>query len=167
MRMSISWASRWGLGSMLCCRATPRRCSDSHSAENRLSLLKKHHEICVTVGKAYPVAAGTPCIAGCAWCGEIHADKHLEGFSGRIVEQVFKCRRDVWLGWIANVEREAVKSIRLCQTVFVNPSDGRARLVQAQVEDELLDLKRGLTYPMAIASSISCCAWASFTVPTF
>lgn len=51
--------------------------------------------------------------------------------------------------------------------MFVNPSDGRARLVQGQVDDELLDLKRVLTYPMAIASSISCCAWASFTVPTF
>ena len=51
--------------------------------------------------------------------------------------------------------------------MFMNPSDGRANLVQGQIEDQLLNLKRGLTYPMAIASSISCCAWASFTVPTF
>lgn len=72
------------------------------------------------VGEANPIAAGPPCIACCTRFRHIHTDEELESCARRIVVQVFKCRADVGLGWITDVQGESVESNWLLE-VYRNP----------------------------------------------
>ena len=78
-------------------------------------MLTESHTLCRQFGEADPIAARTPSRAGSTLCVEIHTDEELEVFTVCIVEQVLKCRGDVRLRWITNVQGKSVESVRLSE----------------------------------------------------
>ncbi len=83
-------------------------------------MLTERRTLCRQFGEADPIAARTPCRAGSTLCIEIHTDKELEVFAVCIVEQVFKCRGDVRLRWITNVQGKSVESVGLLEECCIN-----------------------------------------------